>query len=433
MREDIVYLTLYLVTEMMNYLLAYRVIFQAEITRDKRRWAAGIVSLLVIHFFIMVMYGEKTSESVSAVTMIMLPLCMLQKKEKKNFIIYPFIVIGTSNIMISVSFLCAVLFEVSEFNIIENDIIRLFCQCMPIIMMFGLDMYRRHKKKKLIYIQLGRQQYILFYIGIVCTYFMISALQVLSKENASKSVINVCGLAISFACIVFIFLILWQGIVVYREIQYKERCEMNEQYLELQAEHYRQLMAQDEKMRKFRHDMNSHINMLKYYCESQQYPVLNNYLSNMVRESAVYDVAVYTRNRSVDAVIAPLAQMAQEKNIKITWNGILPEQTKVALYDLCTIMSNLLKNAVEACDEVPEENERKIEVKVGSYNNQIFLTIRNTVAKKVIVENQNLITSKKDRDNHGIGSQNVKEAVEKYDGTILYLCENGWFEVKIGI
>ncbi|MDE6980744.1 MAG: hypothetical protein K2P60_04965, partial [Lachnospiraceae bacterium] len=79
MREDIVYLTLYLVTEMMNYLLAYRVIFQAEITRDKRRWAAGIVSLLVIHFFIMVMYGEKTSESVSAVTMIMLPLCMLQK------------------------------------------------------------------------------------------------------------------------------------------------------------------------------------------------------------------------------------------------------------------------------------------------------------------------------------------------------------------
>lgn len=433
MREDIVYLTLYLVTEMMNYLLAYRVIFQVKITQDKRRWFAGIISIFSIHYLLLYAYGEVVSNSLSAVTMIILPISFMEKSELKNYVIYPFIVMSITNIIISFTFFCAILFDVSEAAILENHILGLICQCMPILMMLLLVVYRKWKKKSLIQIQLGRKQYVLFYIGIFCTYLMISALQMLSKGNISKQVINVCGLAISFACIAFIILIVWQGIVVYREIQYKERCEMNEQYLELQAEHYRQLMAQDEKMRKFRHDMNSHINMLKYYCESQQYPVLKNYLSNMVRESAVYDVAVYTRNRSVDAVIAPLAQMAQEKNIKITWNGILPEQTKVALYDLCTIMSNLLKNAVEACDEVPEENERKIEVKVGSYNNQIFLTIRNTVAKKVIVENQNLITSKKDSDNHGIGSQNVKEAVEKYDGTILYLCENGWFEVKIGI
>ena len=271
------------------------------------------------------------------------------------------------------------------------------------------------------------------YIGIICTYLMISALQVISKGNISKDVINICGLAISIACIVFIFLILWQGIVVYREIQYKERCEMNEKYLELQAEHFQQLMAQDEKMRKFRHDMNSHMNMLKYYCESKQYEVLTDYLSNMTQESAVYDVTVYTRNSSVDAVIAPLALIAQEKNIEMEWKGILPEQTKVALYDLCTIVSNLLKNAIEACEEIAEEKEKKIEIRVGSYNNQIYLSFRNTVEKNIMVEKQRLVTSKRDKDNHGIGSQNVKEAVQKYDGTIIYKCEDGWFEVKIGI
>lgn len=36
MREDIIYLTLYLITEMANYLLAYRVIFQAKISKDKK-------------------------------------------------------------------------------------------------------------------------------------------------------------------------------------------------------------------------------------------------------------------------------------------------------------------------------------------------------------------------------------------------------------
>lgn len=433
MREDIIYLTLYLITEMANYLLAYRVIFQAEITKDKRRWGVGISSLIIIHLLIMIIYGENISESLSIITMIMLPICILQKREKKYFIIYPFIVIGTSNIMVSMTFLCALLFKASEFKVLENDMLRIFCQCIPIILMLGLEILNKRNKKKLIYVQLGRQQYILFYIGIICTYLMISALQVISKGNISKDVINICGLAISIACIVFIFLILWQGIVVYREIQYKERCEMNEKYLELQAEHFQQLMAQDEKMRKFRHDMNSHMNMLKYYCESKQYEVLTDYLSNMTQESAVYDVTVYTRNSSVDAVIAPLALIAQEKNIEMEWKGILPEQTKVALYDLCTIVSNLLKNAIEACEEIAEEKEKKIEIRVGSYNNQIYLSFRNTVEKNIMVEKQRLVTSKRDKDNHGIGSQNVKEAVQKYDGTIIYKCEDGWFEVKIGI
>ncbi len=433
MREDIIYLTLYLITEMANYLLAYRVIFQAKISKDKKHWIVGIVSIFLLHYILMYVYGELVSNSLSAVTMILLPICFLGKRELKNFVIYPFILMGTTNIVISFTYIFAIILNVSEASILENYSLGLVCQSIPFCMMLVLEGCRRWKKKDLIQIQLGRQQYLLFYIGVLCTFLMISALQMLSKGKTSTRIINICGLAISFACIAFILLILWQGIVVYREIQYKERCEMNEKYLELQAEHFQQLMAQDEKMRKFRHDMNSHMNMLKYYCESKQYEVLTDYLSNMTQESAVYDVTVYMRNSSVDAVIAPLALIAQEKNIEMEWKGILPEQTKVALYDLCTIVSNLLKNAIEACEEIAEEKEKKIEIRVGSYNNQIYLSFRNTVEKNIMVEKQRLVTSKRDKDNHGIGSQNVKEAVQKYDGTIIYKCEDGWFEVKIGI
>lgn len=433
MRKDIIYLTLYLFTELFNYLLAYRVIFQAEVTKDKKRWAAGIGCIFIIHYVLMYVYGELVSNSFSAVTMAILPVCLLKKREVKNFIIYPFIVMGITNIIISFTYFWAIIFDISEALILQNPCLGLVCQCMPITMMLFAEGYRKFKKKSWIQIQLGWQQYVLFYIGILCTYLMISALQLLSKGDLSQRVINICGLAISVACIAFILLILWQGIVVYREIQYKERCEINEEYLELQAEHYRQLMAQDKKMSKFRHDMSSHINMLMYYCENEKYQLLEDYLFKVVKESAIHDVAVYTRNRSVDAVIAPLAQLAQEKNIVMEWKGILPEEIKVSIYDLCTILSNLLKNAIEACEKIPEGQERKIQTKVGSYNGQIYLTIRNTVANEVVITNQKLRTSKKDKENHGIGSQNVKEAVEKYDGIIVYEYENGWFIVSIGI
>lgn len=433
MREDIIYLTLYLVTEMLNYLLAYRVIFQVEITRDKRRWAVGIICVVLVHSILMFLYNEDMSEAMSAITMIILPICILEKREKKNFIVYPFIVMGTTNIIVSFTFLCAIMLKVTETMILQNLLLMVFIQCVPIIMMLTLVGYRKYRRQTLIQVQLGRQQYVLFYIGIICTYLMTGSLQLLSKGNVSDKLINLCGLAISIACIAFVFLILWQGIVVYREIQYKERCEMNEKYLELQAEHFQQLMAQDQKMRKFRHDMKSHMNMLNYYCENEGYQDLKEYLEKITNESAIYDVAVYTRNQSVDAVIAPLAQLAQEKNIHMEWKGILPEKIDVALYDLCTILSNLLKNAIEACEKIPQENERRIITKVGSYNSHIYFEIKNTVAEEVIIKNERLVTTKKDSVNHGIGSRNVEEAVEKYDGTILYQYENGWFKVEIGI
>ena len=433
MREDIIYLTLYLITEMLNYLLAYRVIFQVEITRDKIRWAVGVIGIALIHFVLMLLYGKETSKAMSVITMIILPICLLETREKKNFIIYPFIVMGTSNIIVSFTFLCAILLKVTEAMILQNLMLIVFLQCIPIIMMLILAGYRKYKKQTLIQMQLGRQQYVLFYIGVLCSYFMLMMMQGLSVLEVSEKFINVYGLASSIACIVLIVLILWQGIVVHREIQYKERCEMNEKYLELQAEHFQQLMAQDQTMRKFRHDMKSHMNMLNYYCENEKYQDLKEYLEKITNESAIYSVEVYTRNRSVDAVIAPLAQAAQEKNIIMTWKGILPEQTGVALYDLCTILSNLLKNAIEACEKIPKGQERRIEAKVGSYNNQIYLEIKNTVAAEVIIRNDRLITSKDDKENHGIGSRNVEEAVEKYDGTIVYQCKNGWFEVELSI
>jgi len=433
MKGDIIYLTLYLLTEMLNYLLVYKVIFGAEITKNRKRWIKGIFCLYLIHFILLFQCDELTSRAMSAVTMLILPLCMLEKREKKNFIIYPFILMGTTNVIVSFTYLWAIVSEVPEYSILEDDNYKLFFQCIPFILMLLLEGYRKYRKKNTIRVQLGWQQYILFYTGALCTYFMNSAIQTLSMGNLSDRVINICGMAISVASIVFIVLILWQGIVVYREIQYKEQCEMNEKYMEAQEEHFRQLMEQDEKMRKFRHDMNSHIYMMKYYCENDKQGELKAYLARLTEESTVEEVRSYTGNQSVDAILSPLIHRAKEKQIALEIKGELSEETKVSVYDLCTILSNLLKNAIEACEKVPPRKPRKIEVILGSYNRQLYFQVGNTAADTLVIGNHRLETSKEDKRNHGIGSRNVEETVEKYEGEIIYSCENGWFQVEISI
>ena len=149
-------------------------------------------------------------------------------------------------------------------------------------------------------------------------------------------------------------------------------------------------MSQDEKMRRFRHDMNAHVTALRAYCRSNDNEELEGYLNTMIKESAIYDVEVYTRNKSVDAVMRPLVEEAKGEEIQFEIQGNLPEDLKVSSYDLCTIISNLLRNAIESCEKIEDVSRRIIKFSVTTYQSLIFITIENTVAKDVKIKNNQL-------------------------------------------
>jgi len=92
-----------------------------------------------------------------------------------------------------------------------------------------------------------------------------------------------------------------------------------------------------------------------------------------------------------------------------------------------------MKNAIEACENIDEINDRKILLEMKSYNEQLFLTIRNRAKGEVLKENNHLISTKADTNHHGIGSRNVFSAVQKYDGDVQYLFQNGWFIADISL
>lgn len=49
----------------------------------------------------------------------------------------------------------------------------------------------------------------------------------------------------------------------------------------------------------------------------------------------------------------------------------------VGIKKRCTIISNLLNNAIEACEKI-QEDKRIIEFKIAGYNSQIFISVRNS-------------------------------------------------------
>ena len=116
-------------------------------------------------------------------------------------------------------------------------------------------------------IEISKTQYIVFYIGIGCAMVSMSVSQILSEGTLTQQMRDSYGAATSVLSILFVITSLWQGLISNRESYYKKQNEMYEEYMKQQNEHIKEIIEQDEKMRRFRHDMNAHITVIKSYCE----------------------------------------------------------------------------------------------------------------------------------------------------------------------
>ncbi|MDE6939865.1 MAG: ATP-binding protein, partial [Lachnospiraceae bacterium] len=94
--------------------------------------------------------------------------------------------------------------------------------------------------------------------------------------------------------------------------------------------------------------------------------------------------------------------------------------------DLVTLLTNLLDNAIEACERSLGKDPAAstvIQFKMIIEESQLVLAIRNPVIQPVLIRGSTISTSKKDRAHHGIGLSNVDLVVRKYGGTSSLKCE----------
>ncbi len=431
MTENRLILLLHLATEFINMTMVYTTIFGASLVKKKWKIVLAVVIVVCGHLLLLENLGLRDAKGMSFFTMLAVPLFMLSGRKRTLLGLYPFAVIMASVVSVSVSFFVASMLGVTEAVVLENDYLGVVCQCAPMLLMGVWSAWCKIKKIELSQMHLDVKQYVLFYTVAVCELFMLGPIQNMSKHSELGMDATFAGVAVSVACIVFAVLAVWQGIVVHREIRLQEQNRALEDYMQLQKEYYTDIVAKDEELRRFRHDMAAHTQVLQAYCEGAESVDLKSYVDSMINETVRYERKVYTGNHGADAILGRIEQEAKEKKIRFTVEGVLPSRTRVEEYDLCIILSNLLKNAIEACEQVGEVEERYVKLQVGSYEEALCLVVENSVAGKVKIENNRLLTTKADKKKHGIGSENVARTVKKYGGAVTYRCEGKCFTAEV--
>lgn len=125
---------------------------------------------------------------------------------------------------------------------------------------------------------------------------------------------------------------------------------------------------------------------------------------------------VFCDNDVVNYIINSKSKICSDRHIKI-YIYIVNEIPEFSDLDLCVLLGNALDNAIEG---VSGEGNNEIYLELRNVDNFFMISVKNTIINSVLEDNPNLISTKNEKEVHGLGILSMKEVVQKYNGSIEF-------------
>lgn len=143
----------------------------------------------------------------------------------------------------------------------------------------------------------------------------------------------------------------------------------------------------------------------------------------------IFDSNIKTGNNALDIIFTEKSLLCYKNNIRFTCiadGKLLSFMDDVDAYSL---FGNLVDNAIEALKD--EAQKRVISLIIKGQGDFVSISIQNFFSKQLRFENGLPITTKKDKNYHGYGTQSIKMICEKYNGTLSINTNDNIFSVNI--
>ena len=127
----------------------------------------------------------------------------------------------------------------------------------------------------------------------------------------------------------------------------------------------------------------------------------------------------------LNCIIGMKSSKMEEEGISFTLDGAIEGGLGIKPVDICSIFANALDNAIEACENI-EDDDRWISMSLENSDKAVNIKLKNAISS----EEQ---TKKKDLGLHGSGMHNIKTTISKYGGTCNSKTEDGEYTLSISI
>lgn len=206
------------------------------------------------------------------------------------------------------------------------------------------------------------------------------------------------------------------------------RLRLENQFLSMQQTRYDSLLTTTRQIRQARHDLRHHFHVLQGFAAQGNMEGIVEYLAQVQGNIPAGDLGL-CENAVVDSVTGYFVPLYRENGIPLSFRLDLPRDLPVPDTDLCSVLSNLLENAMEASlRTAPEKRNVHVSAQLRS-GNMLLLSVENSYDGKVRENNGVFLSSK--RPGEGIGLQAVQHAAEKSGGYCRFHYGDGVFTANV--
>ena len=205
------------------------------------------------------------------------------------------------------------------------------------------------------------------------------------------------------------FLISWRHL--HRMQLLREQLRLSEHQLESQLGNYQRMQASIAEINYIRHDLNNQLQAAYTLLSSgqteearQQLDTLHDLLRGQVG-------TVYCANLVADAVLLEKAELCRQLGIRLSVEAALPAELPVEGVHLCSVLGNLLDNAVESCRSCPDA---WIALEAHLQAGCLMVRCRNCVGEEL----RRRGIGKQLIPRHGLGLSILRRLAEKYHGEV---------------
>ncbi len=214
---------------------------------------------------------------------------------------------------------------------------------------------------------------------------------------------------------------------------YQQGQKFQEEWMRHELAYFKEYKKSQEETRRFRHDVTNNLTCLSALLQEGKQEEAKSCLGNMLGEIRAFSPKVITGDEMLDCIISVKWDLITENGIVFVVDGVLDRGLDWKLVDICTVFSNALDNAIEACQKV---NEKKvILLSLKRTKNFYYIEIKNSINKELInideIRSGELFTTKKDKEFHGFGLENIKKIIHNHNGELELDTDEEYFILRM--
>lgn len=239
-----------------------------------------------------------------------------------------------------------------------------------------------------------------------------------AREDLSVlAVIFSISLAAANVAVLYLIGFIERGVVQKREIALLNR------QMELQTQNILSLEKAYRAQRTASHEYAHQLGAIADLLGQGEFAAAERYVRQLQGIQTTRVLSINSRHPIIDAVLNQNYQLARDRGIEMQVRVNDLSALNLPTNAMVVLLSNLLENAVEACDR--KEGDRAIHVSF-LLGDEVFLSVENTSNPVQVVDGR-IATSKSPAGEHGYGLTSIRRILQDLRAEFTYGYENGWF------